>query len=155
MLDENDLKNHEVFRLLDSLSISSNEYLIMSSGIMFVLGIRPMTELQDLDLFVTDEAFEKLKKFGDVKYDEEWDCNYIFLFDRKIEIWNGWGPGVCSEANKNLTYSFRDLYSRAQHIGKYPFEDILDVLEWKKAIGKEKDLEHIRMIEEYLKASGL
>lgn len=151
MLNENDLKQNEIFRLLDSLNLSSNEYLIMGSGIMFVLGIRPFEELDDLDLFVTNSAFEKVKNLGEVQYDEEWDCKYVFLFDKKIEIWNGWGPGVYSKTKQKIAYSFSDLHSRTIYIGKYPFEDILDVLEWKIARGKQKDIKHIEMINKYLR----
>ena len=125
----------------------------MGSGIMFVLGIRPLKELDDLDLFVTNEAFEKVKKLGEVQHDEEWDCNYVFLFNKKIEVWNGWGPGVYSRTKQKITYSFSDLHNKAMYIGEYPFENIHDVLEWKLARGKEKDIKHIEMIKKYLKNS--
>ena len=151
MLNENDLKKNKISQLLDSLGLSSDEYLIMGSGIMFALGIRSIEELDDLDLYVTNNAFEKVKKLGEVQYDEEWDCNYVFLFNKKIEVWNGWGPKISSQTGEKVNYSLAKLHNRALYIGKYPFENILDVLEWKKVRGKEKDLKHIEMINKYLK----
>lgn len=144
MLNENDLKQNDIFKLLDSLDLSSDEYLIMGSGIMFALGIRPLEDLDDLDLFVPNSTFERVKTLGEILYYEPWDSYHIFLFDRKVEIWNGWGP---------KDYSFTNLYKNALHVGKYTFECIEDVLEWKTTMGREKDMKHIEMIKNYLKQS--
>ena len=144
MLNENDLKQSEIFKLLDSLNLSSDEYLIMGSGIMFALGIRPLKELNDLDLFVTDSAFAKVKDLGEAFYDEVSDSYHINLFDNKIEIMDSWIPKDCL---------FTDLYKNALHIGKYSFEGLDDVLKWKMTMGREKDIKHIEMINDYLRTN--
>jgi hypothetical protein len=141
MLTEQDLKQNDFFKLLDSLKLQSKEYLIMGSGVMFALGIRPLEDLDDIDLLVSKSGWEKVKNLSKNIYDKEWDCKHLYLFDDKIEIYNGWGP---------YEHDFEALMSRSYRIGKYSFQSINDLLKWKTAMGREKDQKHIQMINEYL-----
>lgn len=136
------LREHFAFQLLDSLGLNPDEYIIMSSGIMFGLGIRPLEDLHDLDLFVNNSGWEKVKKIGEVRHDEVYGGDYVVLFDGLIEIFNTWGPG---------DYIFEDLQSSVTSIDGYSFLCIEKAIEWKRLKGREKDLEHIKMMEEYLR----
>ncbi len=142
MLTEQELKSAYAFKMLDTLNLSSDDYIIMGSGVMFALGLRPLSDLRDLDLFVSPSTWERVKGLSENIYDERWSCHHLYLFDQLIEMWNCWGM---------QDYTFQELHDRAIVIGSYPFLSIEDTLDWKKKMGRDKDAIHVKMIEEYLK----
>lgn len=141
MLTEQELLNNELFKNLDSLELDPSEYVIMGSGIMFALGIRQLSDLDDIDILVTKSGWEKVKTLSKIHHDEGWNCDHIYLFDEKIEIYNGWGPSV---------YIPEELISNSLKIGKYNFASIEDVIKWKRELGRDKDFKHISMIMSFL-----
>jgi len=82
-----------------------------------------------------------VKDLAENHYDEEWKCNHLYLFDKEIEIYNGWGPGK---------YVPEKLIQNSRRIDGYNFSNIKDVLRWKTERGLEKDKKHIKMIYDYL-----
>jgi predicted nucleotidyltransferase len=140
------LKQHPLFQKLDSLNIPKNDYVIMGSGIMFALGIRELERLDDIDILVTQKGWDITKGLSTTLYDDEWDCEYLYLFDEQIEIWEGWGPGQ---------YISEELIKSSITIDGYNFCNIDEVVRWKKEVGREKDIKHIHMIENYLKQTQL
>jgi len=142
MLTLDDIKNNSVFNKLDSLGLSFDEYVIMGSGIMFALGIRSLDELDDIDIYVTSSGWKKVKGLSEVIHDEEWNCDHIYLFDKQIEVYNGWGPSI---------YDINELIKNAFKIGNYNFASIEDVIKWKKELARDKDFKHIQQIMDFLK----
>ena len=144
MVTKKDLMKNELFKKLFSLNLSIDEYVIFGSGVMFAIGARALSELDDLDIFVNEDGWNKVKNLSTIIHDDGWDCEHIYLFDKRFEIYNGWGPGE---------YDIEDMVENALRIGDIPFASIEDVIRWKKELGRAKDLKHIDMIESHLKAN--
>lgn len=142
MLTLDDIKNNSVFNKLDSLGLSFDEYVIMGSGIMFALGIHSLDELDEIDIYVTPSGWEKVKGLSKIIHYEEWNCDHIYLFDKQIEVYNGWGPSI---------YDVDELLKSAFRIGNYNFASIEDVIKWKKELARDKDFKHIQQIMDFLK----
>lgn len=137
-----EMKHNKTFLLLRSLPLELGEYAIFGSGIMFALGIRPLSDLHDLDIVVSKSGWEKVKTLGKPFYEPVWKCNWLKLFDEQIELSDGWGPGE---------WNIDELISTATVIEGFSFVNIDNVVKWKKVMGREKDMKHIQLIEEYLR----
>ncbi len=137
----NTLKNHPIFKKLSNLGLNNGEYIIMSSGPMFALGIRDISELDDLDIYVSQSGWKKVQSLAPNIYDEGWNANHLYLFNNQIEIWDNWGPSK---------YDFNDLMSRVLVVDNYNFSSINDTIKWKKEMGRDKDIKHLDMIYKYL-----
>jgi len=139
-----DLKNNSIFKKLDSLNLNPDEYIIMGSGIMYALGIRDMEEINDIDILVSENEWEKVKNKGKLKYSKADDSPVISFMDDKLCIYIKWIPSEYTE------YTFSKCSKRKQLIQGYPFQTIGDLLEWKIKMGREKDNKHVVAIEKYL-----
>lgn len=141
MLSYYELLVNPVFIKLDTLQLLPNDHIIMGTGIMFALGIRDLNTLDDLDLFVSLKCWNRVKTMSQIIPDVEWHCEKIVLYENTIEIFNGWGPG---------SYNFDTLLKNSIRIGSFTFLSLNDLINWKKAMGRDKDKIHLQMIENYL-----
>ena len=62
------------------------------------------------------------------------------LEDGKIEVFGGW-----------MGWDIDALIDDAERIDGLPFARLEDVLAWKRAYARPKDLDHVRLIERYLR----
>lgn len=147
MLTKQRFLTHKAFQLLNDLPLETGEYAIVGSGIMFALGIRKLETLDDLDLLVTGPAWQKVKYMAPVIHDEKWACDHLSLYKELIEIWNGWG----NMEGTNESYKPELIIKNAATIGSFPFMSLEDSIRWKTEMGREKDKQHLAMIEEYLR----
>lgn len=117
---------------LKKLNFPIDQFAIFGSG---PLGIRRIRDSNDIDLIVKDNLWEELlKKYKTIKKKH----NAIIIGN--IEIFNNWPP-------------FEDinlLIDSADIIEEFKFVKLEYVLEWKKFLGREKDLIDIKLIENYL-----
>jgi hypothetical protein len=118
-----EMKNNKNFLLLQSLPLELGEYAIFGSGIMFALGIRPLSDLHDLDIIVSKSGWEKVKGLGSPYYEPVWKCNWLKLFEEQVEVSDGWGPGEWNTEN---------IISTSTVIGGFPFVNLENVVKWKK-----------------------
>ena len=142
IITEKDLNNNPIFKNFNTLSLQPDEYVIMGSGIMFALGIRDLSTLDDIDLLVTKKGWDKVKDLSDTKHNDDWGCNYVQLFDKTVEAFDLWGPGE---------YNIDEIIKNAFKVGKYNFASPETIIRWKKEMGRDKDFGHIKLIEDYLK----
>ena len=102
--------------------------------------IRNLKDGHDLDLFVTHDLFEEYR------HKEGWKiypCNEDFYLRKNgIELWETWRPGE---------WDVYDLIKNAEIIDGFPFVSLDDVLKWKKLNNRDKDKEHIKILEKYHK----
>jgi hypothetical protein len=121
---------------LDKLNLPKDQYAIFGSG---PLGIRGLVESTDLDLVLTKELFDKLRKQYPVDRDFSIKLGNLELFDRWTEDFN---------------YDANVLIKTADIIQGHRFVKLEYVLEWKKQYyekrHRDKDKVHIKLIEEYL-----
>ena len=141
MISYEELIRHHLFQALELINLPKDEYVIFGSSVMFALGIRPLDDLDDLDLLVTTRLWNELKPTYKVFHDDEWNADHIYLFDEQIEIWNRWGPGI---------YNVEQMLKNAIKIGDFNFASIEDTIRWKKEMNRKKDLKHIKLLNEYL-----
>ncbi len=129
----------EILASIKALDLPKDSYLAFGSVPLAMAGIR---EAGDIDMFVTAELLEQKRAEG-------WQP--IHKSDRDIplgydcfEIHDNWDFG------KGYNPSLADLQTRAYTIEGIPFASLADVREWKVVSGRPKDIEDIRLIDEYL-----
>ncbi len=121
----------ERLKEINKLNLPSNSYAIFGSGPMAIRGIR---EARDIDIFVTNKAYNVLTK----KYPEK-EKGFIEVGD--IEIYS---------ADNSLFKNPQKVLERAENIKGYRFITLKDLIRWKKEYGRQKDLEDVKLINNYL-----
>ena len=122
------------FAEVRKLNFSENEFAIFGSSSLVVRNLR---QSDDIDLIVKKDLWDKLSQ----KYKVEGSKNNLIKIG-KIEIWNDW---------LYLKESVEELIDDSEIIDGLPFVKLKYVLEWKKKMNREKDIEDIKLIEEFLR----
>ena len=136
--------NQTKFSALRAFNLPTDQYAIIGSG---PLGIRNLKAIGDIDLIVTPELWDALaKKYGIT------DTNGV----KKIVF-----PGGIIEAFFEGSFysapidpqaaSMASRIHNAELIDGMPFDSIENVLYYKRKDAREKDLQDIRLIEEWQK----
>lgn len=123
---------------MKSLDLPKGSYIVFGSAPFAVLGIR---EVNDIDLLVTPELYEKLEKNGWEKVNKG-PKDAPVTFD-------------IFEAHPNWDFSpyaptLSELLSRSFEIEGITFASLEDVRKWKEASGRPKDLVDLKLIDDYL-----
>lgn len=118
---------------LESLGIEKNDYVIISGGVMLFNGLKESTE--DVDIMVKPEVFKKLKE--NVPFKKSPKYNYLYEMYDDVE--------VAVEGYNDNCYDVIDGYK----VEKLEIE-----LKWKKENKRKKDIEAIKIIENYLNRKG-
>lgn len=103
------------------------------------LGIRGLRDCRDIDIVVTKDLWNELKK--------NWEIRKIphgsqYLWNDGIELWKEWKPGQ---------WNIQKLIDEAEIIDELPFVKLEYVIEWKRQYGREKDLKDIETAERFLR----
>lgn len=133
------MENRELFSIIKELKLPRGEFVIFGSAPMGVRGIR---ECRDIDVLVTRKLYADLKK------DKVWSPKKATsgsesLCFNNVELFENW-PGI-NDVEK--------LIAEADIIDEMPFAKLERVIEWKKGMGREKDIKDVELIENYLKNS--
>ncbi len=128
----------EVIEKVKSLNLPKDSYIVFGSSPFAVLGIR---EVNDIDLLVSQELYEKLKKKGWQKIDKG-PKDKPLVYD-VFEAHTNWD---FSTYNPTLS----ELLSRDIEVEDISFASLEDVRKWKKASGRPKDLVDLKLIDDYL-----
>ncbi|MEK6968366.1 MAG: hypothetical protein AABX51_07085 [Nanoarchaeota archaeon] len=115
---------------LKKLGLPSEKFAVFGSGPMAVHNIR---DSRDLDVVIWPELWEELSK----KY-SPLDKKEIRLGN--ISFFKSWRPWF-----EDVTLLIEDC----EIVDGIRFVKLKYVMEWKKKFGREKDLEDVKMIEEY------
>ena len=116
------MNKNELLKLVDSLNMPKTEYYILSSGSLLLYGLRE--KAGDLDLCVSNELFDKLKKPN--------ECGF-YQISKDIEI---------IPSNKDdFKMTIKD---------NYPVEDLKTILKFKQERNTPKDQKDIENIIKYL-----
>lgn len=125
------MNRNDVISIVKKLDLPILEYYILSGASLVLRNIKDTCK--DLDLCVSNRAFELLKEKFDVKKSQKPYENLYEIGD-EIEFF--------VEPKENFKMEFE---------GGYPLEDIDTILRFKKNRNLEKDRRDILKIEEYLK----
>ncbi|HPS21386.1 MAG TPA: hypothetical protein PLO44_01100 [Candidatus Paceibacterota bacterium] len=128
-------KKFNIFEKTKELNLPFGKYVIVGSGLLDALGIRPAS---DIDIAVSKDLYEELKKDQTWKQEELHD--QIFLQKDIFTII----PRLNWE--KYETTSEQAINS-AVVIKGTPFMSPEELLKFKKALNREKDQEDIKLLE--------
>jgi len=135
------LKNVKYINEFRRLPYPKNQMLIISSGVMALLGLR---RNKDIDVWVTDSVIKKVaqdKNF--IAKKSKMDGSTLYeTKDGKIEI--GSTLGIKGE-------DIKEHLKRAVLLYGIHFHSPEDVLKWKKAVNRPKDKKDIELLEKYLR----
>jgi hypothetical protein len=126
-----------------ALNFPAGKYVIVGSGPLDALGIRPAN---DMDIAVLPELHTRLRETGE--WNEDVRYGRVFLQQEGIEIipelsWPEY-PTTTEEAIRSATI-----------IEGIPFMNLSELKKFKQALGREKDFADIALIDEYLKEHNL
>lgn len=131
------IANHPLILKLLSLGLPAKDYAVFGSGPMFAHGLKDLGH--DLDLVARGEAWKMMLQSGQIDTSKGYPI--ATYFDGEIEAFDSWGPGK---------WDTDELIDTAEEIEGIRFVQLEKVLAWKKVMNRPKDVEHVRLIEEYL-----
>lgn len=121
----------EFLKLVDSLNLPKGEFYVLGGGALLVAGLRESTN--DLDLCVSKELFEVLRKKYDLKEEQK----------------NKYGFYPISELVEVVPNKKEDF--KLMEVNGYPIEDLRQMLAFKEKRNEEKDKKDVEKIKEFLK----
>ena len=138
-----DLSKLLYFNELKELNLPKNEYVILGSGPLVIRGLRGNNH--DIDILVTKKLWNKLIKEYPVKIKEVKDKKREFMKVGNISISYPWD-------DSNL---LKNVFETADVVEGYKFASLEDIKLWKSYIGRDKDIEDVKLIEQYLNKNQL
>lgn len=132
------MTKNDVIAKVKSLNFPKGSYVVYGSAPFAVLGIR---EVNDIDLLVSPELYEKLEKSGWKKVNKGPNDTPV-----TYDIF---------EAHPNWEFSpyaptLSELLKRAFYIDGIPFASLEDVRKWKESSARPKDMVDLKLIDDYL-----
>ncbi len=135
--------NHILQKLL-SLELPVDDYAVFGSAIMHFRGLKDLGH--DIDIIARKKAWKKACSITPPVVPESKKGLVVRPFGEELEIFSDWYPGE---------WNIDKLIDNAEIIHGIRVVGFEDVIKWKKLMGREKDLLHIKIMEEYLANSAL
>ncbi|SDM47270.1 hypothetical protein [Allokutzneria albata] len=127
----------DIFQAVRTLSLPPGQYVVFGSGPLAAHGIR---ETADVDLFVTTELYQSLKRAGWAEKTQVGGSSCLSI--GVYEAYDTWRSGEHFLVPE-------ELIAAAEMINGVPFAPLEYVLSWKKALGRPKDLVDVKLIERH------
>ena len=123
---------------IKKLQFPLGQYVVVGSGTMDALGIR---KARDIDIAVTPKLHETLRNASG--WTKEEDYGKVFLKKDGIDIITklDWGK---------YTTTTEEVIASAILVEDIPFMNLSELKKFKMALGREKDFEDIKLIDQYL-----
>jgi hypothetical protein len=130
-----------IFEEVKKLNLPIGEYVIVGSGPMAAREIR---DFKDIDILVSEKLYDELVKKGwEVVEVEGVGGKFKVLkkdiFEVNTTLWHG-----------DYKPDTQDLIKRAEIICDVPFLPLQELIKFKTALGREKDLKDIELINSHL-----
>lgn len=131
----------DIFAEIEKLHLPQKKFVVLGSGILGALGIR---EIGDVDLLVLPKLFEQLKNAG-------WKYEVIEIEGRprdmlsqgSVQVFKDfWWEGGSLAPEEGIAIA-TDIHG----VLFIPLEKLMEI---KKAMGREKDVRDVALIEAYL-----
>ncbi len=129
-----------IFDQVKSLNLPFGKYAVIGSGVMSAHNIRVH---RDVDLLVTKDLYQELKKRG-------WKTKSIKP-DFEVLVFGDFEASPDMVTLENYKPDISRIIQKADVINDVSFSRLTDVIDFKRALGRDKDLTDISLIEEYLK----
>ena len=127
------MKKSDILRRLQELNFDPTQYWLITGAAMVLYGIR--TETGDIDMGCTSALADMLEAQGYPCSKGEDDSRKIILGD-DVEMFENW------------------LYDKVELYENIPLLSPQGLMEMKRFLGREKDLNDIALIEAWLKAKS-
>lgn len=128
-----------IFEEIKKLNLPAGKYVVVGSGAMAARGIR---EAGDVDVLVSQDVFDELEKNGEWQVDVRSDEQKVLKKD---------GYEICTDFSYwRYRPASEDLIKNADIIDGIPFMKLEELIKFKTALGREKDLKDIDLINNYL-----
>lgn len=129
----------DIFAQVKALNLPEWQYVVFGAGPLAAHGIRPAN---DVDLFVTTALYQRLKAAG--WHEQPTSTGGLYLANGIYEADDTWEYGTYNP-------SVEQLIEVAEVIDGVPFAPLDEVLKWKRAFGRPKDVADVQLIEEHLR----
>jgi len=133
------LKNVNHINELKKLELPLNRMLIVWSGTLALFGIRSN---KDIDLWVANDVFKKMSKHKDFVPVRKHGRLFYETKNGYIEATNSM---LCTKE------PIEKYLKRAIIIDGFHFKSVTDIINWKKCMGRSKDLNDIKQLEKFSK----
>jgi hypothetical protein len=130
----------EIFKRIEKFNLPKGQYAVFGSALLDVWGLR---HANDLDIIVTPELFEQLKKEG---WEEKQGNGFSILSKMDADVTTVQNRPTDGNYNPDRLQLIRE----AIEINGIPFVRVEEVIACKTAYNREKDLKDIKMLKEYL-----
>jgi hypothetical protein len=134
-----DFRQHPLFQKLLSFNLPPEDFAVFGSGPMFVHGLR--AAIGDLNVIARGKAWQQAHALGQEQAAHS-GLGKAILPVEGIQIYNAWGPG---------TWTADDLIDTSEVIDGIRFVTLDKVAYWKGLMGRPKDIEDVKAINDYLK----
>lgn len=138
----NSEKVKEIKKMISFLDnvLEKDDFAVFGSGPMYIRDLRD--KIKDLDLIVNQKGWNKLIQHYESKKTNSGFGNVIIIkSEKEIEIFDMWDPGK---------WDLNELIETSNKIEEVNFVTLENVLKWKKEMNREKDVEDIKKINEFL-----
>ena len=130
----------EIAGKVKKLNLPTGKYALFGSVPMTVHGIR---ESKDIDILLTPELYDRFRETG------EWREETLPDGDKKLakgdfDVFKTWW------SSDSYGRDVSKLIAGAEILDGVPVIKLEEVLVWKKAFAREKDLKDVKLIEEFL-----
>jgi len=132
----------DLFELLRDLELPAGDYAVFGSGPLIVRGI--IRAGNDLDVICRGAAWERAQELGPLLYLPEHDVNVATLNEGALTFGTRWAIGK---------FDVDDLIDTSEIIDGLPFVRLEHVIAYKQIAGRPKDIEHLRLVENYQESS--
>lgn len=121
-----------IVQKLGKLNLPINGYVVVGSGVLNASGIR---ESNDIDIIVSKSIYDKFEAEG--WQQANWSDQIVLKKD-VFDIGTNWYGLQVDQLLKN-----------AQYVDGIPYLSLDGVYQWKKKLGREKDLADLKLIDEH------
>lgn len=128
-----------VLERLAELNLPWGDWVILGSGPLWAQGLIPDLP-NDVDVLARGAAWRRVCELGRPRRAALGDL-VVRLEDGALEIFDGWAP---------MEWDLDEVIDAAEWRHGFPWAPLHYVLEFKRVLARPKDLEHIRLIEEFL-----
>ena len=130
----------DIFAEVKRLNLPVGQFVVFGGGPLAAHGIR---ETADVDLFTTTTLYEQLKADGWEEKEFGGPHGGLYLAHGIYEADDTWHYGDYDPTSE-------ELIAKAEVIQGVPFAPLVEVLKWKKAFGRPKDVTDVRLVEAYM-----
>ena len=133
----------DIFSRVKKFKLPTGQYAVFGSALLDVWGLR---KAADLDIIITPELYQKLKKQG-------WEERQAHGFPMLVKDDANVTPVQDKPTDGDYNPDRLQLIKEAIRIKGVPFVKVEEVIACKKAYNRPKDWQDIKLLEDYLSKS--